>query len=335
MNYSIGVVFRDWSEIFNYGDENGIVQELQEAIKTDAGQSALSWFLGLPENVNVLKRLFQSVKFEACFNLPAGKLLSDAIIKQVTINEILEFEWLDIHLDKLIAMDMNENAHVSEIPELLFSLLKSFDWKEKPEAYEFWMRQLVKYDNSAKEIGVQESFIHIIYGGDEEEIRSHYGDDDTPLDTGLFLELMLDPDCEVASRASFYYAYACGQSFLNGFKSFVHRIRQCGSDPKEVLYDACDQVTYDLGDQYYGYSMCAGWLIHAQDEIPDESAADEYHRMKERLPPIINSFPNTEISERLNKMLLDLKRIGGVKVEEGDGHDDPRFEDPNQLKFGF
>lgn len=337
LNYAIGVVFRDWGRIFNCGDENGIVQELHEAINTDAGQSALSWFLGLPENVNVLKRLFQSVKFEDCFNLPAGKLLSDAIIKQVTVNEILEFEWLDIHLDKLIAMDMNENAHVSEIPELLFSLLKSFDWKEKPEAYEFWMRQLVKYDNSAKEIGVKESFIHMLYGGGEEEIRSYsgYDDGDSSLDTDLFLELMLDPDCEVASKAAFYYAYACGQSLLEDFKLLAHRIHKLGGDPKEVLYDACDQLTYDLGDQYYGYSMCAGWLIHAQDEIPDESVANEYHRMKELLPPIINAFPNTGFPERLNNMLLDLKRIGGIKDDDESGFDRMDFEDPDQLKFGF
>ena len=337
LNFAIAVILRDWPAFFRDAKESEIVLELSKSVKTDAGQSALTWFLGLPENAQVLKTIFQSVQFETCFDLPAGKVLSDAIIKQVTINEILEFDWLDTHLDKLIAIDLNKDVHISEMPELLFSLLKSFDWNEKPEAYEFWMRQLVKYDNSASEIGVQESFIHMLYGGPEEEIRSYYGydDGDTSLDTGLFLELILDPDDQVASRAAFFYAYACGQSFIKDFKTLAYGIHKSGSDPKKVLHKACDRITHDLGDQYYGYSMCAGWLIHAQDSIPDESVADEYHRMKERLPPIINSFPNTEISNRLNKMLSDLKRIGGVKSDGEEDYDDLGFEDPNQLKLEF
>ncbi len=332
LDYAIGILYRKWNEIFDNSDEVDILNELNSDTKTESGRNSLGWFLSCPENCQYLELLFNKLNFESSFNLPAGKIISQSIVNQVIFNNNLNFQWLERHLDKLIALEMNENAHVSELPELLFSLIMSFNRIQQKELYEFWMKLLVKHDNTVEELGIQESYIFQVYGDDLKSVDGY--ESGTPLDITLFKNLILDEDCEIAQKASIFYTFSCPYSFLEEFPKFLIQLKELGHDFHAILEDSCYYLEEELREQYYG-SFCKGWLMCLFEdekqlmEIERESVKEEYYKMKKMLVPIINTYPVNSFSESFKNILKDLKRIGCVVDRE------INFKDPDQLEFDF
>lgn len=332
LDFSVAILFKNWRKVFEASSETEVLKELKDSFKTEVGQSALKWLLSNPENCDLIQWLFDVLKFDNYLDLKVVKLLSECIVKQVLINRKIELQWLEHHLSKIVDFEMNDDIHGSELPGLIFSLLMSLDRNKSKDTYAFWMRLLVKYDNTMEELGIQESYIHRFYGGEEEEIRDLYGYDDTTLDVDLFRNLILDKDIVVAKRAAYVYAYTSQFTFLMEYPSIRMRLYKLKHDYKTVLMDACNQIAYDLGDQYYGYSMCKGWLEHLKGETNDEMVKSEYFKMKPLLSPIIAHYANEEFSNNLSEMLDDLKKVGGVIEDEIQWLSS---NDPNQLMLDF
>lgn len=334
LDFSVAVLYKNWRKYFTISNEMETTNELNESAKSEVGQSALRWFFSAPENCDLIQGLFNTLKFDDHLDLKIIKQLSECIVKQVVINQKIEFQWLEPHLSKLVDFELVKDNHGIQLSELIFSLVMSLDREKNRDSYLFWMRLLVKYDETVEELGIQESYIHRYYGGEEKEIRSwNEYDEDASLDVNLFWDLMFDADLKVAKQAALFYAYTCPMAFLENYPLIRKKLFQLGFDHHDILYNACERIAYVLGDQYYGYSMCKGWLSNLVNETNNEEAAIEYHKMTAQLSPIIIDYAKEEFSISMNNMLKDLMTIGGI-IEQNN-NEEIQFNDPNQLKFNF
>lgn len=334
LDFSVAVLYKNWKKLFAETDEMKILEEMNSSVKTEVGQSAIRWFLSAPENCGLIQGLFNSLKFNNPGKSEIIKILFECIDKQVVVHRKIGFQWLESHLDKLVDLEMSGGIHGRELSGLIFALLMSLDRDKNQESYVFWMRLLIKHDDIIDELGIQESYVYRFYGGEDEDIRGYDGcDDETSLDTSLMRDLIFDKDIIIAKRAAYIYAYACQVSFLKDYLHIRKKLHDLNHDYYAVLCEACDRIAYDLGEQYYGYSMCKGWLEHRKDETNDDAAATEYHKMKGLLYPIISHYAKEKFSTSLNGMLKDLKKIGGI-VDDSESQR-ISYEDFNQLKFDF
>lgn len=332
LDFSVAVLYKNWRKTLSTSDESKILKELNESIKTEVGQSALRWFLSNPENCDLIQTLFQTMKFEACFNLPTGKILSEAIVKQVILNNQIEFHWLEYHLDKLIAFEMNENAHVSELPELLFSFIMSLNRETEKDSYRFWMQHLVKHDTSIEEIGLKESYVFRIYSPEEEELRSYdgYGYDlEIPFDTELFDKLLFNEDCEIAKRASLFLAYVCPYHYLELLPTLFNKLYQNRIEIFLDLIEApCCGIINELQSQYFG-QMCPGWLTNT--EKGSEEIINEYDLQIKLWSPVLRIIrPKSDLCSFIINTIEVLKDYALIGEDEK-----TPFKDPNQLKLYF
>lgn len=328
LDYSVAELHCKWSNRFNRKEEVSILEELCKSSATEVGKSALRWYFSSSENCEVLKYVLDTLQIDSCFNTVFGKILTESIMKQVTINNRLDFAWLEDYLDKLIALETNSSLQLSEVPELLYSTLLSFDWEEKPDSYKFWMSLLIKYDNSIDDLGFHECYIHKVYG---ERIESFDGYLDTALDVELFEGFLLDSDLEVAKRSGYFLAHASPYYYIETLiprlaKNYVDKLDQF----HEILEYTCPQIIQQINENYYG-GMCPGWLSYRGKG--DDEVKEEYWQQKKMWFPILKLLkPNSDLYAIVTVHLDDLKEYAQITSEEDEQHP---FIDPNQLSLGF
>lgn len=248
--------------------------------------------------------------------------MADSIIRQIQLNKIINFKWLKGYIEIIVNIAQESKIKLEELPDLIYSYITSINIEEETDDFKYWMRLLLKYDDSIDEIGVENSLINEIYEGE----LYPYSVDGTVHDNTLFEEFMFDEDINIARRSFAVFAYSSPYIFLENFVFYKNEIIKSKLDFQEILKDGCKEITQRLSDNYYG-GMCKGWLL--ESEKGDQDVKNEFLKMNSLLPEIITVFPNFTFSNDLLEILEDLKEIGDVKNEEID----ILFIDPNQLKL--
>jgi len=321
-DYSLAILKNQWHEQLLDGEEVdiGILNTSNKAI-----QSALLWFLSCPEYLKAIHNIFKSIPPDFKSYSQLLSTISAAILNQVKYNKYFDFTWIEPYIQNLISNEETDGQFLEEVSELIYSLILSLKKEVDPEKYQFWIRLLLKYDPTIEDLGVDESFIGKFYN--EEAIRSWNGySEGSTLDADFFYELIFDDDETVAEKAAFVYAYSCPAEFLESFHDISSELNRRHKNINS-LYKACNRIEYDLRDYYYGF-MCKGWLLHAQQGDDDVKA--EYYSKEPILNQIVNCFVGTELAEKLQEILEDLKRHGEISDKPP-----PNPVDPNQLNFGF
>ena len=152
LDYSIAILNKEWHNIFREStDFSKIIKELQEAIQTRVGRSALEWFLSCPDYFEHLKIVFSILSKDS--NKDLLSYTKQPILNQVKLNNKLDFEWLEIYLTEFIGIDQSKPMDKSEISELIYAYVKSIDVTQNNADFEFWIGVLLKYDNSLEDLG--------------------------------------------------------------------------------------------------------------------------------------------------------------------------------------
>lgn len=325
-DYSVAILYKEWHNLFQESTNvSKIIEELQEAIQTVVGRSALEWFLSCPDYFEHLKVVFSILSKYS--NKDLLNFTKQPILNQVKLNNKLDFEWLEIYLTEFIGIDQDQSLEDSEISELIYAYVESIDRIQNKTSFEFWVGVLLKYDNSLEDLGSEECYMAQIFNG---EIEGYEDYDGSVLDIDLFERLLLHNDDEVASKAALYLAYASAYGFMENYNEYRKRIFNNANDYKYILEPACDRVMYSLGDTYYGYSMCKGLYYYL--EKGDEEAKHEYLKLKPLVIPIISTYEDSKVGQDLLDILNNLR----IKADlEDDLSDQIDFEDPNQFKFNF
>ncbi len=318
--YTISVYSKKWNSLLEYEKIN-LKEELSRIFDKSIRKESLLWFLSCPENSSFIEKIFETIDLNTSDDLSLKNLLAESIIRQITLNDNSNFDWLENHLPELYEFD---GKSINIIPSLVYAILKSIDVESYYSDYEYWIKTLLKYDTSDEDLGFQESYVAMYFG----EIQSLDGyEDSSELDTDLFLKLISDEDDKVSKKAALYYAYCCFMSYLEKYDSIKRNLILEGKNPNDILEAANNVLDHNLGDMYYGYYMCKGWLAHA--EKCDEGVKEEFYKMNRYLPNIIKMYPGTKLADSLKGILEDLKDIGCVNDEDIDID----YENPDQLKL--
>lgn len=329
-DYSIAILNRDWPQILKVeAKDEDIWHELSLANATEAGKSALTWFLSCPDYFESLEVIFNNRYFNFEINGSILQILSESILNQVNLNQNLTFNWLDKHLQIFIDIEgKNSNIENSQIPILIYSLIQSIDQENEYEKYKLWMKCLLKYDDSIQKIGIEESYVHQVYG---EDIRGYYNYDESLLDVTLFTELVHDKDVVIASNAALFLAYTSPDDFMENFKYYINELVILKHNYKDILQDACERLSHDLSDMIYGDHYCKGIYYHC--EVGDIEMKEEYIKLKPLLIPIIKTYLHTKVGDELLELLENLRYKADIHESLEESLEDIFFEDPNQLKF--
>ncbi|MCQ9637914.1 type I restriction enzyme HsdR N-terminal domain-containing protein [Chryseobacterium sp. WG14] len=320
-DYSIAILYKEWHNLFQESTSTSrIIQELHEAIKTEAGRTALQWFLSCPDYFEHLKVVFSILSKD--LNKDLVRFTKQPILNQVKLNNKLDFEWLEIYLTEFIGIDQDQPLENSEISELIYAYVTSIDRVKNKSSFEFWITALLKYDTSLEDLGPEECYMAQIF---ECEIEGYTIYDTSNLDIELLERLVLHSDEEVASKSALYLAYTAPYGFLENLIEYRKKLLDSGRDYESILNCACDRIIYYLDDYYYG-NFCKGVLIEA--EIGDEDIEEEYFYLKSIAIPIINAYCNNGIGRFLFYLLNEIR----IKMEINDDID---LENSNQLKFDF
>jgi hypothetical protein len=325
LDYSIAILHKEWHNIFQEStDFYKIIEELQEAIKTRVGRSALEWFLSCPDYLEHLQVVF-SVISETTYN-ELLNIVIQPILNQVNLSNKLDFGWLRKYLTTLINIEKNLGIEVSKIVELIYAYILSLDKVQNKDHFEFWISVLLKYDTSLEDLGPEECYIAQIF---ECEIEGYDIYDSSLLDIELFERLVSHNDDEVASKSAIYLAYTAPYGFMENLIGYRKRLLDNDRDYESILDCACDRVIDNLNDYYFG-TYCRGILLEAEDG--DKDIKEEYFKLKPFAIPIIATYGDFGIGGYLSHLLNEI-RIK-AKIDE-ELNEDIDFEDPDQLKFEF
>ncbi|WP_256003497.1 type I restriction enzyme HsdR N-terminal domain-containing protein [Pedobacter deserti] len=330
-SYAIAIVHRRWQDTLLSGEESQINTEMNLALKTVAGQTALLWFLSVPEHATAFKAIFKTGSYFDNISPKHLKVFSDAIANQINFNQNLSFDWLDPYIEKLCASSQDQSTNIEQVTILIYSLVKSLDRSLQKDKYEMWMRILLKTDNSIDEIGIEESYVHKIYG---EDIRSVDGYDffvDGDFDLPLFEKFIYDGDIVVATRALTFMAYASPYytqeiliNVINHHKGILAQ-----EAVEDLINESCKIIINNLSTHYWG-DMCRGWFTDA--EPGDQEVLEEFKKQKAAWSPILNFL-------RYNMALYatitsELKNLAEYVITSADAEIvDENGHDPNQLTF--
>lgn len=325
-DYSIAILNRRLHETLCNSKEEVVFNELQCLLKTESGQNALRWFFSCPEYVSILKRIFILLFPITTENKAITKLLADSILNQVNLNNENSFDWLEEYIIEIISTQRNQNDSFTIPSVLIYSLLKSLDEDKEKEKYEFWMRLLVKYDNSAEELSLEESLVFQYYGGEDKSCF------DENIDISLFEKLILDEDIEIACNAAKLLSYASYLYTLANLPSII-KYYQDNNRPgiDRILECSCCYILCQIDEDYYGCFGCPGLLTDA--EQGDENIIEEYYQQKAFWQPILKIIdPQSKLYSNIIGLLDDLAQY----LEEDDNSLKKTLtNDPNQLKINF
>lgn len=320
-DYSVAILYKEWHNLFQVStDKSKVIEELQEAIRTEVGRSALEWFLSCPDYLEHLQVVFSVISdttYDELLNIFIQPLLN-----QVNLSNKLDFGWLEKYLTTLINIEKNQGIEGSKIVEFIYAYILSLDSYQSQSHFEFWITILLKYDNSLEDLGPEECYMAQIF---ECEIEGYDIYDTSNLDIELFERLVLHRDEEVASKSALYLSYTAPYGFMENLIHYRKKLLDSGRDYESILNCACDRVIYYLQDYYYG-TFCKGILIEA--EVGDEYIKEEYFYLKSIATPIMAAYYNNGIGRFLFDLLNEIR----IKV---DINDDIDLENPNQLKFDF
>ncbi|MFH6936345.1 type I restriction enzyme HsdR N-terminal domain-containing protein [Flavobacterium sp. FlaQc-30] len=327
-DYSIAIIYRKWDVFFTIlKSPDQIKNELLLAIETEAGKSALLWFLSSPDYCDRLELIFTSLNLYIINKKTIYEIISQSILNQVNFNKNVSFSWLTEHVDVILNAHIKSNGKESEFSELIFAVLESFNKNIKDDHYIYWLRQLVKYDNSVDELGVTESLVFQIYESDDIKMYPDYYDE-SDFDYDIFTDFLFDEEEIIASRAAQFLSYVDCTSFIEYFLDLKKKLIELNRNHVEILRKASATILIDLNEMYYG-SMCGGMLT--ESEPGDDWVKEEYLKMKSLLEPIILTFVGEELSYSLLEILNNLYDIGFTSTENE--IDFSLTVDPNQLKL--
>lgn len=327
-NYAIAIVNREWQRTLLCSDESQINEEISLALTTEAGRTALEWFLSVPEYSEGFKTIFANGSYFNTIKNDHLTVFSKAIANQINFNDDLSFDWLDIYIDRLYESGNACHDNIQDISLLIYSLVMSIDRNEQFEKYRLWMRILLKVDNSFDELGIDESYVHKIYG---EEIRSDDGFlsfIDGDFDVALFEKFALDDDVVVASRAAIFLAYVCPYYFLEKVPQVAnyHATRKLPIEVQDIVSGASSRILWTLREKYFG-GMCRGWFTDA--ELGDDEVATEFYKQKENWRAIVK-YLSFDTYLEVNRLLQDL-----AEYIIFDNEIDQDKVDQNQIKLFF
>lgn len=330
-DYAIAIMNRKLHEKFTNIDEQLVLYEFQYLIKTESGQNALRWFFSCPEYSSILKEVFRLLIFKITDNKVVLKILTDAILTHVNLNYDFSYNWLDEYIIKLISIQANQKKLSNSLSILIYSLLKSIDKDKEKEKYEYWMRLLVKYDNSGEELGIEESLVCQYYGADNFCVYLSDEFDTTTLDIDYFESLILNEDYEVATNAANYLTYACPMFMLNKLPFYNQYYENNNlSGFKKIKENSCCYIISELDEMYYG-GICPGTLSDV--EKGDYWIEEEYYRQKALWQPILKTLdPSSNLYSNIIGLLNDLSEY---LIEEDPYLPKFPLDDPNQLKIDF
>ncbi len=321
-DYSVAILHREWHNLFQERtDGSRIIEELQEAIKTEVGRSALQWFLSCPDYLEHLQVVFSVISDTTYDELI--DILIQPILNQVNLSNKLDFGWLEKYLTTLINIEKNRGIEESQIVEFIYAYILTLDSVQNKDHFEFWISVLLKYDTSLEDLGPEECYMAQIF---ECEIEGYEDYSNSELYISILERLLLHEDLDVASNAGLYLAYAGPYGFMENFADYKEKLDVNGRNYIDVMDAAWNKVIDNLHEIYYG-TYCKGMLIEADDG--DEYIKEEYFKLRPFAIPIISVYGKSGMGEYLLDLLNDL-RIKAT-IEESD--DESGFEDTNQLKF--
>lgn len=326
-DFCISVINRKLNEKLIYSTDEDRYKELTFLSETESGRSALKWFLSCPEFSYILEEIFSLIVQNETDNFRILKIISDSILTQVLLNNN-NFNWLEKYVEKMLLFPNTENLFVDNFNNLVFSFLNSIEREKEKDKYQFWIRILLKYDTSIKELGVEDCLICQYYGQDD--IENYFEETEyTTLDLDLFDKLVLDSDSVVAENAVKILTYAYPLHIQKKIPYFFEQYKLNNlNEHFYILENSCESILYKLYEIYYG-SMCPGWLSHA--EPGDEDIIEEFEKQKELWRPILrNIIPTTELYSQIVELLNDLSKFA---LDED--FDDLPFNDPNQYNLEF
>jgi hypothetical protein len=335
-DYSIALN-RGWLSRITSFEEKKRLQEINDAVRTEAGRSALRWFLSCPEYAEELPLLFDLVNADSQTNRPLQKILADAIFNQYIFHGSRDFQWLSGHIRQLLNNDNDEAAE--ELPELVFSYILSIDKENNFDDYKFWLRILIHSDDAIEDLGFEESFVYKLY--EKREVYSYDGyGDDSSFELGMFIDLLYDNNVVVAKRSALCIAGAARYALLEEIPRLEKALAgRTSTELYTIVGHACEIILSSMQSNYYG-DMCPGWLTNRYMQEDEEGENDEVYleflEQRRLWLPVIKcvSFPEAFVKE-IEDVLNDLRKHSGVFAADGSEiKDDQNITvDPNQLKL--
>jgi hypothetical protein len=298
---------RDWGDLLSNIASELIADELNQAVKTNAGTDALRWFLSQPEHLNILKCLLGSdyiVENDlvhrvllSCTSLQVirGKLEVDEWVKEVTRKGIeKQNPLIKVEAAKLLVLQIEEYEDVQAILEDSNGYLQ-----------QDIVINLLRVD---EEYPIDQSGAGNIVMEALQRLHSDYGgaNDEHTRVTGLLESLIDHPSLSIRLAAAKAYGHVAGVTYL---KCLNHRILHKNPDgtkykPSDEHAEGIIEAIGQLQEMYYG-SLCPGWL-EGLSENP-EQLAKEYSRMSNICLPIIRVFTTHQCTQQLLSILESLE----------------------------
>lgn len=288
LDYCISILYKKWNAVFADGTDEQISEEFRAAVQFETSRSALTWFLNCVEYYEVVKRLFRVIEIKT-LNQNEKQVLANAIFNQSRLNGFKDNLWLEETLAdiSLSNIDYSELDLKEELPQLVYTFVRSVDSEKDPERFTFWLKILISCDYTIDEVGCRESytfdFLEEKWGTLER--WSEY-EEDSAFDENPFIEIILDNSESAAKRATIFYATFKPETFLSHLQELASELIKRNKNGYTVLKIGCEEVLNQLSDAYYG-TMCPGLLTA---DLEPEIIKDEYLKQRELLQPILNLF---------------------------------------------
>ncbi|MDB5122394.1 MAG: hypothetical protein JWP94_523 [Mucilaginibacter sp.] len=331
-------LYRNWFTGLTQYDAPKRSLEINQTIRTEAGRSALRWYLSCPEYVDEIPALYDIVHEGRHTNKQLQQIIADALFNQFRFHGNKDFQWLEKHILILLSKNSNEDFP-DELPELVFYYLQSINKEANPEDYKFWLRILMKSDHGIDNGGYPNSYLYRLSEEAYSFSRTGY-EDDTTLDVALLRTLIADEDSEVGRRVSICLAGATPNQFLLEIPEYATQFVLSGrTDTYDVIENACVYIL-DVAEGRDMSGFCGDVSRYRGEDLEpgeiDEEAYKEYLEKRSLWVKVLKciKFPEPMI-KRIKRVLEELRSASGIDValEQKEVLENETFFDPNQLKL--
>jgi hypothetical protein len=331
-------LYRKWFTGFTQYDAPKRSLEINQTISTEAGRSALRWYLSCPEYADEIPALYDIVHEGRHTNKQLQQIITDALLNQFRFHGNKDFQWLEKHILILLSKNTNEDFP-HDLPDLVFYYLQSIDKDANPEDYKFWLRILMKSDHAIDNRGYPNSYLYRFSEEAYSFSRTGY-EDDTTLDVALLKTLIVDEDAEVGRRTSVCLAGATPSQFLLEIPEYAAQFVLMGRiDIYDVIESACVYIL-DVAEGRDMIGYCEDARRYRRENLEpkeiNEEAYKEYLVKRSLWVKILNciKFPEPMI-KRIKRVLEELRFASGIddNPNKEDILQNEAFFDPNQLKL--
>lgn len=359
-DYAIGILSRQWHQKLLRANVSEINAELELACKTEAGNSALEWFLSCPENVETLKYVVTSVKDHLDKNSAIFELLLNAIRNQdfkdlVWLREILgdsSINALIIYVHQVIKHSDIDTRTFCTWLKILISTDQTLDFDTNSMRENFQISRsnelidlfLMKYTGK-KHLDL----LHDIIPETHEFVHSH-----NPLIKQIhdyLTQLIYDAERTIAFRSANLLSNISPRDFFKNTAT-IYREGKITKLNLRTIHRAMHNCLEYLHTDYYGKCMTPGLfydpLNYDSEEDDDKQEAydytdlpeiiKEYEEMKSSFIALLDLFKDVKcVFPELNNLWTDL--VGYVSYAEIEELEDEAnnefFSDPKQLRLKF